>query len=108
MGDGKLFLEGDITLMTKDGQEISLPNATINEISVTPETYEHYDPGKNYQHIKLERNNVELSLSVKSISKKRFVKLLMGRGIARNGAKDIASYIHKKYGFYNPTQILFL
>ena len=36
----------------------------------------------------------------KRISKKRFIKLLMGNGIQRNDAQKIAIKYHKNQGFY--------
>lgn len=36
----------------------------------------------------------------KKVSRKRFIKLLMSYGIQRNEANKIASYYHKKDGYY--------
>lgn len=53
-------------------------------------------------NINLLESGAECSINIKTITRKRFIKLLMSHGIARNGAKDLADYVHKKYGEYNP------
>ena len=50
----------------------------------------------------------ECTLEIKTVSRKRFIKLLMSHGIARNGAKDLADYVRKKYGEYNPMVFLMI
>ena len=52
--------------------------------------------------------NTECTLEIKSITRKRFIKLLMAQGIARNGAKDIAEYVRKKYGQYSPMFLMMM
>lgn len=52
--------------------------------------------------------STECNFEIKSITRKRFVKLLMAQGIARNGAKDIAEYVRKKYGQYSPMFLMMM
>ena len=52
--------------------------------------------------------SAECTLEIKTVSRKRFIKLLMSHGIARNGAKDLADYVRKKYGEYNPMVFLMI
>ena len=98
MGD---ILCGELMMKTADGREIHFENATINEISSEAEILERFDPENDFDKMEVTKYSHELSLTVGNITRKRFIKLLMSKGIARNGAKDIASYIHKKYGCYN-------
>ena len=42
----------------------------------------------------------------KKLSKKKFIKLLMSKGIQRNEANKIACEIHKKYGKYTVRDLL--
>lgn len=55
-----------------------------------------------------ECTSAECTLEIKTVSRKRFIKLLMSHGIARNGAKDLADYVRKKYGEYNPMVFLMI
>ena len=43
-----------------------------------------------------------MALEIKGVTRKRFVKLLMSKGIQRNGANELAKYSLKKYGNYSP------
>ena len=38
---------------------------------------------------------------LKTISRKRFIKLLMARNIQRNGAQELAKYFFNKRGYYS-------
>lgn len=99
---------GNLIMKTSDGKEIQIENAIINEISVGPNTVERFSPDNSFYENEVVSNNHELSIMIGNITRKRFVKLLMARGIARNGAKDIASYIHRRYGCYNPMHLLMI
>lgn len=102
---GEMLLCGNLTMKTLDGKEIQIENAVINEITTEPNTVEILN-GSRYNAAST--NTHELSIQVGNITRKRFIKLLMARGIARNGAKDIASYIYKRYGCYNPMHLLMI
>lgn len=102
------LLCGNLIMKTVDGKEIQFENAIINQISAEPNTIERFDPDKSFRETEIVSYNHELSITVGNITKKRFIKLLMARGIARNGAKDIALYIHKKYGCYNQMHLLLI
>lgn len=53
--------------------------------------------------------SAECTLEIKTVSRKRFIKLLMSfKDIDRNMANKIAKYFHKKYGFYVPSYIFLL
>lgn len=102
------LLCGNLTMKTADGKEIRIENAIINEISAEPNTVDRCNPNKNFCETEVVGYSHELNITVGNITKKRFIKLLMAKGIARNGAKDIASYIHKKYGCYNQMHLLMI
>ena len=102
------MLCGEIMMKTVDGREIHIENAIINELSVEPEVKEIFNPEDDFGRKEVINNNYELSLTIGNITRKRFIKLLMSKGIARNGAKDIASYVYKKYGYYNPIHLLMI
>ena len=42
------------------------------------------------------------------VNKKRFIKLLMARGIQRNGAEELARYVCQRYGYYNFMALLLI
>ena len=91
------------------GKQFEFENATISSISVEKEK-NYYDTfGKSFNGL-ITKNQFELELEIKTknITRKRFIKLLMAKGIQRNGANEIAKYILKKYGYYNSLLIAFL
>ena len=109
MGDefGKT-LTGNLVLVDSDGNQTELKNVIINEINAEPNVIEEDDTLTNFRKSTVTNFNCSANIEIKNITRKRFIKMLMSQGIARNGAKDIADYIHKKYGNYNPVHLLFL
>lgn len=98
---------GKLVMVDKDGNEKEL-SGVINSVTVEPETIERDDTLFNDKMASVANYGVECTIEIKSITKKRFIKLLMAQGIARNGAKDIAEYVRKKYGQYNPMFLMML
>jgi len=86
---GEIF--GKIICVLDNNEQFVLERARITELTVENENIGDY----------IRLNNYEVSLDVKNISKKRFVKCLMAKGYGRNGANEIAKNIHKKFGCYN-------
>ena len=95
---------GKLVMINKNGNETEL-NGVIKELTVEPEVIERDDTLFDDRVTKVVGSAV---FEVKSITRKRFIKLLMAQGIARNGAKDIAEYVHKKYGQYSPMFLMML
>ena len=95
---------GKLVMINKNGNETEL-NGVIKELTVEPEVIERDDTLFDDRVTKVVGSAV---FKVKSITRKRFIKLLMAQGIARNGAKDIAEYVHKKYGQYSPMFLMML
>ena len=91
---------GKLVMVDKDGNEKEL-SGVINSVTVEPETVERDDTLFDDRMTSVKSYSSECSFEIKSITRKRFIKQLMARGIARNGAKDIAEYVCKKYGNYN-------
>ena len=100
MGDDKIIRPARLVMIDKDGNEQEL-NGVINSVTVEPETIERDDTLFDNRVTSVKNYSTECSFEIKSITRKRFIKLLMSQGIARNGAKDIAEYVRKKYGQYS-------
>lgn len=98
---------GKLVMINKNGNETEL-NGVIKELTVEPEVIERDDTLFDDRVTKVTNYSGKCSFEVKSITRKRFIKLLMARGIARNGAKDIAEYVCKKYGNYNSMFLMML
>lgn len=107
MGDDKIIRPARLVMIDKDGNESEICG-TINEIKVKPEIIERDDTLFDDRVTSVKNYSNECSFEIKSITRKRFIKLLMAQGIARNGAKDIAEYVRKKYGYYNPMFLMIL
>lgn len=108
MGDDIVIRPARLVMIDKDGKETEIINGTINEITVEPETIEQDDTLFDDRVTSVKNYSTECSFEIKSITRKRFIKQLMAQGIARNGAKDIAEYVRKKYGQYNPMFFMML
>ena len=94
--ENKKPLMGRIVAIDKYGNESEIMTGEINAADCQPVL-----TGGGRMPTELE-SSAECTLEIKTVSRKRFIKLLMSHGIARNGAKDLADYVHKKYGEYNP------
>lgn len=101
-------LRGSLIMIDKNGNENRIENVTVKEITRDYNEIPEIDALQDYKNSFVLTTNYECSLSLKNITRKKFIKMLMGRGIAKNGAKDIADYILKKYGYYNINLILYL
>lgn len=95
------FSLGNIVIKSVDGTEQTIENVKMMPLIEEVEDLDNLNEFKNSLN-----EGITLSLETTNISRKRFIKLLMARGIARNGAKDIADYVFKKYGCYNSFMLL--
>lgn len=100
--ENKKPLIGRIVTIDKDGNESEIMTGEIKAADCPPIL-----TGGGRMPTEL-GGSAECTLEIKTVSRKRFIKLLMSHGIARNGAKDIADYVHKKYGEYNPMVFLMI
>ena len=98
---------GKLVMVDKDGNAKEL-SGVINSVTVEPETIERDDTLFDDRMTSVKNYNFEYTISPKKLTRKRFIKQLMARGIARNGAKDIAEYVCKKYGNYNSMFLMML
>lgn len=98
---------GKLVMIDKDGNEKEL-SGVINSVTVEPETIERDDTLFNDKMTNVANYGGECTIEIRSITKKRFIKQLMAQGIARNGAKDIAEYVRKKYGQYSPMFLMMM
>ena len=96
---------GKLVMIDKDGNESEICG-TVSKVTVEPETVERDDTLFDDRVTSVKNYSSECSFKIKGMTRKKFIKQLMARGIARNGAKDIADYVHKKYGQYNPMFLL--
>lgn len=99
-------LRGTVMMKTVEGKEIILENAIITEITKSEEN--QFDDFIDDFIRKIDPMSYEVSVKIKPLSKKRFVKLLMSRGMQRNEANEMAKYVLRKYGEYSPTYLMFI
>lgn len=95
-------LMGKIVAIDKDGNKSKIMTGEIKAADCQP-----VFTGGGRMPTELS-GSAECTLKIQTVSRKRFIKLLMSHGIARNGAKDLADYVHKKYGEYNPMHLMLL
>lgn len=97
------------------GNEI-LKNSTllmVNEdgTSVELEGIVHLEPVENCElnnseNCYIQNASLEFTGKIKSMTRKKFIKLLMAKGIQRNGANEIAKYVNKKHNNYNAIDLI--
>lgn len=100
MGSENGPLMGKLFVVDKNGDKKEIATGEVTAVQCEPIEL----PGKGAE----EEYSCECTLDIKTVTRKRFIKMLMSHGIARNGAKDIADYVHKKYGEYNPMIFLMI
>ena len=100
-------LLGKLVMIDENGNQREL-NGVINSVTVEPELIERDDTLFDEKITNATNYSGECSFEIKSMTRKKFIKKLMAQGIARNGAKDIAEYVRKKYGEYNPMFFIML
>ena len=84
-----------IMIKTENDEYKVLGKAT--EISTE---YEHVEASEK-EYVMPKEITLTMDIKPMNITKKKFVKKLMAKGIGRNGANEIAKYIHKKRGYYS-------
>lgn len=99
-------LLGNLVMITNDGRQIEFENAVVNSITENEETniYNSFDSENNC----IKHKNFEVECTIGNVSKKRFIKLLMGKGLQRNEALEISKYFYRKYKCYNPMHLILL
>lgn len=100
-------LLGKLVMIDENGNQREL-NGVINSVTVEPELIEEDDTLFDERMTNVTNYSGECSFEIKSMTRKKFIKQLMAQGIARNGAKDIAEYVRKKYGQYNPMFLMMI
>lgn len=100
MGSENGPLMGKLFVVDKNGNKKEIATGEVTAVQCEPIEL----PGKGADG----EYSCECALKIKTVTRKRFIKILMAHGIAKNGAKDIADYVHKKYGEYDPMKLLLL
>ena len=97
-------LPGKLLMVDENGNEIEVQGTiTINEEPDLWSIYEK-DPLRD-TYITHNSLSIDIDGSM-TLSRKKFIKLLMAKGIGRNGANEIAKYILKKNGIYTMMDVL--
>ena len=86
-----------LMLVDENGNEIEL-KGTIEFEEIDTNSISEIDPYKNVSVTQFSMN-INIKNSVK-LTRKRLIKLLMAKGIQRNGANEIAKHLLKKNGSY--------
>ena len=98
------YLPGKLLMVDENGNEIEVQGTiTINE-EPNPLSIDEKVPslGGYVTH-----NSMLIDIDGSMIlSRKKFIKLLMSKGIGRNGANEIAKYTLKKKGRYTMMDVL--
>lgn len=84
-------------LVDEKGNQTEL-NGTIELEELSTSSIDEIDPYKNTSVTEYSMN-IKIDNSMK-LTRKKLIKLLMSKGIQRNGANEIAKYLLKKNGKY--------
>lgn len=95
------YLPGKLLMVNEDGDEIDVQGTiSLNEneeFNCEDLSVGDYIPNPNI--------SFDITTSM-ILTRKKFIKLLMSKGIGRNGANEIAKYVLKKNGRYTVLDIL--
>lgn len=101
---GENFNVHNFMFLDEKGNKHILENAKIT--SITQEgNYENFIDVPREKLVE----NISFSIDIQTIniSKKRFKKLLMSKGIGKNGAEELCKYFHRKNGSYNELYLMY-
>lgn len=101
-------LIGKLIMTDENGNETEINNVIVSQLEAEPNIIENDDIFTDYCKTSAENYTYSANIKIKSITRKKCIKMLMAKGIAKNGAKDIADYIFKKYRNYNPMNLWFI
>ena len=91
-----------VSVKTNDGKYEML--GQLEEIR--QEEFENTDLKYSEYCVDLKHNEFEMTVSPIQLTRKKFVKILMSKGIQRNGANEIAKYFLKKRGYYSLVDLI--
>lgn len=95
------YLPGKLLMVDNNGNEIEV-QGTI-DLNESEEFCNYALSVGNY----ITNPNISFDFTTDmTLSRKKFIKLLMSKGIGRNGANEIAKYILKKNGRYTMMDVL--
>lgn len=92
-----------LLMVDENGNECEL-NGTIELAELDTNSISENDPYKNVSTTELSMT-INIDSSVK-LTRKKLIKLLMAKGIQRNGANEIAKHVLKKNGKYTMFDLL--
>lgn len=88
-----------------NNRNILIDGNSIKNIEIDREQSNEYNifPDKRYITY---NDSFYIRIILKNISRKRFIKLLMGRCMSKRLAEQFADFIFNRYGYYNQLFIL--
>lgn len=98
------YLPGKLLIVDENGNEMEVQGTVTIDEEPNPLNIDEKVPslGGYVTHNSL---SIDIDGSM-TLSRKKFIKLLMAKGIGRNGANEIAKYILKKNGRYTMIDLL--
>ena len=89
-----------------DNKNLQIDGNSINLIGLESEESYNYDSSLQNRII-IQSNPLYMGVKLKNISRKRFIKLLMGKLMHKRLAEQFSDFIFKRYGYYNELFIAF-
>lgn len=97
-------LPGKLLMVDENGNEIEVQGIVTIDEEPNPLSIDEKVPSLG-DYITHNSISIDINCSM-TLSRKKFIKLLMAKGIGRNGANEIAKYILKKNGRYTMMDVL--
>ena len=95
------YLLGKLSMIDEDGNETEVQG------TISLDKNEKFDSDGLLVGNYITNPNISFDFTTSmTLSRKKFIKLLMAKGIGRNGANEIAKYILKKNGRYTMMDVL--
>lgn len=96
------YLPGKLLMVDENGNEIEVQGTTGLDKN---EKFDDDDSLSVGYHITNPNISFDFTTNM-TLSRKKFIKLLMAKGIGRNGANEIAKHVLKKNGRYTMIDLL--
>lgn len=94
-----------IDISYNDNKNLQIDGNSIEFIHLEKEDSYNYDSFSQKRFI-IQNNPLYIGVKLKNISRKRFIKLLMGKLMHKRLAEQFADFIFNRYGYYNQLFIL--
>ena len=102
---GKINNPQRVEILYSINSVLQIDGKSIEDITIESNDFCCYDHSLE-KEIYINNNPFYIEIRLKNISRKRFIKLLMGKYMNKRLAEQFADFIFNRYGYYNEKFIM--